>query len=115
MTKPIIKCPKCGNEFTGTSGSEMVASDTVTGRVHLVRRYPRAECPEHGNFDEERLGHHATQWKWKFNHLFPNALRKTLFKRLSKEEWRFFNQTLHGRRRPDWELLKEWQKRALVD
>jgi hypothetical protein len=90
----------------------MVASDTTSGKVRSVRRYPRAECPEHGMFDEERDGHHATQWDWMFKKCFPNAIREKLRKELTKEDWRAFDEMMHGQRRADWGLLRTWRKKV---
>jgi hypothetical protein len=63
MSKPELKCPKCGLTTAAAGIGEMVRSDPATGKVLSARRFPWGVCPEHGMFmneEDEIPGHHVT-------------------------------------------------------
>ena len=89
----------------------MIISDTATGRVLSEKRIFRADCPEHGSFDDDEIpkkaGHHVTFWTHKFREEFPKAVQDKLLFQLSEDERHVFIDMREGRRRADWKWLGE--------
>ena len=112
MSNPTAYCPKCGKHVPSTF-REMTTADPRSGKVLSTRRFPLLLC-EHGGLGDEKdeiPGHHATQWKAEFDSRFPRNVQKTLLGKLSADERQAFVDMREGRRRPDWTLLEEWQKK----
>lgn len=106
MSRPTLSCPRCGKLVEARGPSETAVFDE-SRRVRSVKRSFRAECVEHGYFeDEEAVGNHVTMWDRKFNRLFPPSIRRDVLKTLSVVERLMFNEMRRGKRLTDWIWLE---------
>lgn len=106
MSRPLLNCPQCGKVVEARGPSETAIFDE-TRKVRSVIRLFRAECAEHGWFEDgEAVGNHVTMWDRRFNRMFPPSIRRDLLSKLSGVERLAFNEMRGGKRLADWTWLE---------
>jgi hypothetical protein len=68
-------------------------------------------CAVHGMAKKQRqkMGHHGTLQVSALKKLFPKQVRRQLKRLLNDDEWRLFNESLHGKRWPSDNDVSRWK------